>query len=68
MPGAVRYRSLMIYGKIIVVVTHVNEMAQKCLVTKEILTEFGLKDAKPATTLLEKEFRACQERFFDLLG
>ena len=67
-PGAVRYRSLMNYGKTIVVVTHVNEMAQKCLVTKEILTEFGLKEAKPVTTILEKECRACRERFFDLLG
>ena len=48
------------YGKTIVVVTHVNEMAQKCLVTKEILTEFGLKEAKPfwkkSTELVESIF------------
>ena len=62
MPGAVRYRSLMNYGKTIVVVTHVNEMAQKCLVTKEILTEFGLIEAKPVTTILEKECRACKNK------
>ena len=67
-PGAVRYRSLMNYGKIIVVVTHVNEMAQKCLVTNEILTEFGLKEAKPTTTILEKEYRTCREHFLDLIG
>lgn len=57
--GAVRYRSLMNGGKTIVVVTHVNEMVQKCLVTKEILTEFGLDEAKPTTTILEKEYRTC---------
>ena len=55
-------------GKAIVVVTHQNEMAQKCLVTKEILTEFGLKEAKPTTTILEKEYRTCRQYFLDLLG
>ena len=40
----------------------------KCLVTKEILTEFGLKEAKPTTTIVEKEYRTCRQYFLDLLG
>ena len=47
---------------------HLNKMAQKCLVTKEILTEFGLKEAKLTTTILEKEYRTCREYFLELSG
>lgn len=47
---------------------HLNEMAQKCLVTNEILTKFGLKEAKLTTTILEKEYRTCREYFLELLG
>ena len=47
---------------------HLNEMAQKCLVTEEILTEFGLKEAKLTTTILEKEYRTCRQYFLELLG
>lgn len=47
---------------------HLNEVAQKCLVTKEILTAFGLKEAKLTTTILEKEYRTCRQYFLELLG
>lgn len=47
---------------------HLNEMAQKYLVTNEILTKFSLKEAKLTTTILEKEYRTCREYFLELLG
>lgn len=40
---------------------HLNEMAQKFLVTNDILKEFGLIEAKLTTTILEKEYKACRE-------
>ena len=45
-----------------------NEMAQKYLVTEEILTEFGLKEATLTTTILQKEYRTCRQYFLELLG
>ena len=38
-----------------------NEMAQIFLVTEEILRELGLTEVKLTTTILEEEYRACQE-------
>ncbi|XP_068717389.1 uncharacterized protein, partial [Montipora capricornis] len=42
---------------------HVNKMAQKFLVTKELLEEFGLLEVKLTTFIAEEEYRACQEYF-----
>lgn len=39
----------------------VNEMAQKFLVTEELLNELNLKEAKLTTTIPEEEYRACRE-------
>ena len=43
---------------------HLNEMAQKCLVTEDILKECGLLEVKLITTILEEDYKACQEFFF----
>ena len=42
---------------------HLNKMAQKCLVTKDILKDSGVLEVKLSTTILEKDYRACQEFF-----
>lgn len=42
---------------------HLNEMAQKFLVTEELLKAFGPIDVKLTTTIEEEEYRACQEFF-----
>jgi len=42
---------------------HLNKMAQKCLVTKDILRESGLLEVKLITTILEEDYRACREFF-----
>ena len=42
---------------------HLNKMAQKFLVTDEILKKFGLKEAKLTTTILEEDYRACRQYF-----
>ncbi len=42
---------------------HLNEMAQKYLITEEILKELGLTEVKLTTTILEEEYRACREYF-----
>ena len=47
---------------------HLNEMVQKNLVTDDILKELGLTEVKLATTILEEEYRACREHFFQYLG
>lgn len=47
---------------------HLNEMGQKCLMTEEILREFGLKKAKLTTTIPKREYRTCQQYFMELLG
>ena len=43
-----------------------NEMAQKFLVTAEILIELGLIAVKLTTTILEEDYRACREYFFSV--
>ena len=47
---------------------HLNEMAQKYLVTKEILKKFGLIELKLMTTIVEEEYRACRQYFLQLPG
>ncbi|PFX19582.1 uncharacterized protein LOC111338019 [Stylophora pistillata] len=42
---------------------YLNEMAQKYLVTKELLIELGLRDVKLTVTILENEYKKCQEYF-----
>ena len=40
---------------------HLNKVAQKFLVTDEILKEFGLAEVKLTTTINEEEYKACRE-------
>ena len=47
---------------------YLNEMAQKYLVTEDILKEFGLAEVKLTTTILEEEYRACREYFLQHSG
>lgn len=47
---------------------HLNEMAQKFLVTADILKELGLTEVKLTTTILDEEYRACREYFVQRLG
>ena len=47
---------------------HLNDMAQKYLVTEDILKEFGLIEVRLMTTILEDEYRACQEYFLQKPG
>ena len=42
---------------------HLNEMAQKYLVTNDILQESGLLEVKLITTILEEDYRACRDCF-----
>ena len=46
----------------------VNEMAQKFLVTEELLNELNLKEAKLTTTIPEEEYRACRETLLLFFG
>ena len=53
---------------------HLNEVAQKWLVTEEILMEFGLAEVKLTTTIDEEEYKDCRElllnpssRYLDLI-
>ena len=47
---------------------HLNEMAQKYLVTEEILKRFGLIELKLMTTIVEEEYRACRQYFLQWPG
>ena len=42
---------------------HLNEMAQRYLVTEEILQKSGLLEVKLMTTILEEDYRACRGFF-----
>ena len=44
---------------------HLNKVAQKFLVTDEILKEFGLAEVKLTTTINEEEYKACRELFLN---
>lgn len=45
-----------------------NEMAQRFLVTEEILEELGLAEVKLTTTIKEEEYRACHELLAKFAG
>ncbi len=45
-----------------------NKMAQRFLVTDELLKELGLTEVKLKTTILEEEYRACREHFLQYSG
>ena len=47
---------------------HINEMAQKYLVTEDILKDFGLVEVKLSTTIEEEEYRAAREYFMQGSG
>ena len=47
---------------------HLNEMAQKYLVTEEILKEFSLLEVKLSTTIQEEEYRAARQYFMQGSG
>ena len=47
---------------------NLNEMAQKYLVTEDILKEFGLIEVKLSTTIQEEEYRAAREYFMQGSG
>ena len=47
---------------------HLNEMAQKYLVTEDILKEFGLFEVKLSTIIQEEEYRAVREYFMQGSG
>ena len=47
---------------------HLNEMAQKYLVTEDILMEFGLVEVKLSTTIQQEEYRAAREYFMQGSG
>ena len=42
---------------------HLNEMAQKFLVTEELLEEFGLIELKLTILIAEEEYKACKRYF-----
>ncbi len=46
----------------------VDEMAQKFLVTKDVLNELNLLEAKITTTILEEEYIACREKLMLFSG
>ncbi len=47
---------------------YLNKMAQRFLVTEEILKELDLTEVKITTTILEEEYRACREYFSQYSG
>ena len=47
---------------------HLNEMAQKFLVTGRILRAFGLAEVKLTTTIKQREYKACRELFSKIRG
>ena len=47
---------------------YLNEMAQKFLVTEELLKTFGLAKVKLTTTIKEEEYRACYKLLSKITG
>ena len=47
---------------------HLNEMAQRYLVTEDILKAFGLTEVKLVTTIVQEEYTACKEYFLQNAG
>ena len=44
---------------------HLNEMAQRYLVTEDVLKGFGLTEVKLMTTIMETEYRKCRDEFYN---
>lgn len=47
---------------------HLGEMVQKCLVTDETLSAFGVTGIEIETSICEEDYRACEQDFFKLQG
>ena len=47
---------------------HLNEIAQKFLVTEEILKAFGLAEVKLSTTIKVEDYRSCRELLLKIAG
>ena len=47
---------------------HLNEMAEKFLVTEDILKTFGLIEIKLTTTIMKEEYEACRQYFLKRSG
>ena len=47
---------------------HLNEMAQKYLVTEDVLKKFGLIEVKLRTKILEEDYTACRAYFLQSAG
>ena len=47
---------------------HLNEMAQKHLVTEEILTELGLTELILTTSISDEKYRECKNYFLNCHG
>ena len=47
---------------------NINEVAQKFLVTEDVLTELGILEVTITTTVDEEEYRACREYFLNQSG
>ncbi len=47
---------------------YLNEMAQKYLVSEDLLKELGLIDVRLTTTILEEEYKACREHLLQYSG
>ena len=45
---------------------HMDEVAQKLLITNDVIREFG--DVKITVTILEEEYKACRAYFLHLSG
>ena len=41
---------------------HLNKVAESCLVTNDILEEFGLSSLKLTSNIKEEDYRACRQR------
>ena len=47
---------------------HLNEIAQKFLVTEEILKAFGLAEVKLSTTIKVEDYKSCRELLLKIAG
>ena len=47
---------------------HLNEIAQKFLVTEEILKAFGLAELKLSTTIKVEDYKSCRELLLKIAG
>ena len=47
---------------------HLNAVAEKCLITKEVKDELGMDTIKLATTILEEDYLACKMSLTEISG